>query len=628
MTSSGVAGRIAVWRRQKRLHVARLPPLALGCSVVLVDVRCMAQLTGPDVAQPRGDVDVRAGVPAVLGAPPGEVGGPVSRGKPRARLGDIVVALGFCERAAVEAALVEAQGSGELVGQVLVERGVISTDQLAMAMAERFGLEHRRLDQVALDPAAAGLVSFAAARRMAAVPVGFASDHLLSVAVANPDNYLALEDMSMFTGMQIQPVVVSQEDLDALLKRLSVLDGEVTEDDSAEVRPVDVSQFESADDAPTIKLVRSIVAEAVDRGVSDVHFSPDDGALSVRFRIDGVMADATRVPRSQAAAVISRIKILADLDISEKRLPQDGRIGIVVEGRRVDIRVAVLPLVAGESAVLRILDAGRSPLSLDDLGMSAGDRERVAIPLRRSHGGILSTGPTGSGKTTSLYAIMALVRSPEKTLTTIEDPVEYRLSGVNQIQVSERSGLTFETGLRAIVRADPDVIMVGEIRDRESAHIAVDAALTGHLVLSTMHTNDAPSAPMRLVDMGIEPYLVAASINCVIGQRLARRLCTACRKRAAPPEGEHDAPAGAMEAAGFVAVGCGRCRQSGYRGRIGLFEVMNVTDEIRSLIVARAPAHEISRLAVAQGMRTLHDDGLAKIAAGETTRAELTRVLG
>jgi type IV pilus assembly protein PilB len=551
----------------------------------------------------------------------------VSGGQSRARLGDIVVALGFCSREAVEAAVGDALESGEQIGQVLVDRGAITTDQLAVAVARRFALEHLSIDEITLDPAAAQLVSFAAARRMGAVPVAFGDDRELLVAVSSPDNFLALDDVSMFTGMQIKPVVVSQEDLNTLLKRLSVLDGDLIDDQSAlDAGPELDAQFESPDDAPTIKLVRSIIAEAVDRGVSDIHFSPDDGALTVRFRIDGVMTDGARVPRSQAAAVISRIKILADLDISEKRLPQDGRIGIVIEGRRVDVRVAVMPLVAGESAVLRILDAGRSPLSLDNLGMSTEDRERLAAPLRRTHGSILVTGPTGSGKTTSLYAIIALVRSPEKTLTTIEDPVEYRLSGVNQIQVSERTGLTFATGLRAIVRADPDVIMVGEIRDRESAHIAVDSALTGHLVLSTLHTNDAPSAPMRLVDMGIEPYLISAAINCVIAQRLARKVCTSCRRATQVP-GEHvGLPGGAVDV--FESVGCGRCRHTGYRGRLGLFEVMNVSDEIRALIVSRASAHEIRKVAVAQGMRVLRDDGFAKVRSGGTTLAELGRVLG
>jgi len=545
----------------------------------------------------------------------------------RARIGDIVVDLGFSDRQTVEDLARAARESGEQIGQVLLDRGAITTDQLAVAMAKRFGLEHVSLDDITVDATAAQLVTFTAARRMRAVPIAFESGHRLVVAVANPDNYLVLEDMSMFTGMQIKPVVVSQEDLDALLKRLSVLDGEMFEDDgSSDPRPLDVEQFESPDDAPTIKLVRSIISEAVDRGVSDIHFAPEDGTLTVRYRIDGVMVEATRVPRSQAPAVISRIKILADLDISEKRLPQDGRIGIVIDERRIDIRVAVMPLVDGESAVLRILDAGRSPLSLDDLGMSEADHARLAVVLRRTQGGILATGPTGSGKTTSLYAMIEMVRSPEKTLTTIEDPVEYRLSGINQIQVSERSGLTFATGLRAIVRADPDVIMVGEIRDRESAHIAIEAALTGHLVLSTLHTNDAPSAPMRLVDMGIEPYMVAASINCVVAQRLVRRVCPSCR-RAVRVSGQQVGLEGG-EVQVFEAVGCSRCRHTGYRGRLGLYEVMIVSDEIRTLIVSRAAAQEIRRVAVEQGMMTLRDDGLAKVREGETTVLEIERVLG
>jgi type IV pilus assembly protein PilB len=547
--------------------------------------------------------------------------------QPRQRLGDIIVDLGFCERAAVEDAVKDASASGSLLGQVLLERGAVTTDQLAIAMAKRFGLEHRRLDELALDPAAAAMISFAAARRMRAVPITLEPDGSFVVAVANPENFLALEDVAMFTGRQVKPVVVSQEDLDTLLRRLSVLDGELVDDESsAEAAPADL-EIETADDAPTIKLVRTIISDAVDRGVSDIHFAPvDGGGLSVRYRIDGVMSDAARVPRNQSSAVISRIKILADLDISEKRLPQDGRMGLVIDSRRIDVRVAIVPLVGGESAVLRILDAGRTPLSLDDLGMSGEDRERLDRSLRRSYGAILVTGPTGSGKTTSLYGIIELIRSPEKTLTTIEDPVEYQLSGVNQIQVAERTGLTFATGLRAIVRADPDVIMVGEIRDRESAHIAVDAALTGHLVLTTLHTNDAPSAPMRLIDMGIEPYLVASAVSCVVAQRLARRVCTTCRKVITVP-GEHvGAPGGQVEI--FEAVGCPRCRHTGYRGRSGVFEVMHLTDEIRSMVVSRASSHEIKALAVQQGMVMLRDDGLAKVRTGETTLAELGRILG
>jgi type IV pilus assembly protein PilB len=545
--------------------------------------------------------------------------------QPRQRLGDIMVELGFCDRAVVEDAVKAASASGSLIGQVLLERGAVTTDQLAIAMAKRFGLEHRRIDELNVDTAAAAMISFAAARRMRAVPISNEPDGTLVVAVANPENFLALEDVAMFTGRQVKPVVVSQEDLDTLLRRLSVLDGELIDDEPADAGPTDVN-IETADDAPTIKLVRSIISDAVDRGVSDIHFSPDEGSLTVRYRIDGVMSDAARVPRTQASAVISRIKILADLDISEKRLPQDGRMGLVIEGRRIDIRVAIIPLVGGESAVLRILDAGRTPLSLDDLGMAGGDRERLDRSLTRSYGAILVTGPTGSGKTTSLYGIIELIRSPEKTLTTIEDPVEYQLAGINQIQVAERTGLTFATGLRAIVRADPDVIMVGEIRDRESAHIAVDAALTGHLVLTTLHTNDAPSAPMRLIDMGIEPYLVASAVSCVVAQRLARRVCTTCRKEITVP-GEHVGLTGG-EVQIYEAVGCPRCRNTGYRGRMGVFEVMHMTDEIRSMIVSRASSHEIKAVALQQGMVALRDDGVAKVRAGETTLAELGRILG
>ncbi len=555
-----------------------------------------------------------------------EGGRALSYGRAGARLGDIAVELGFCTREAVELAVASALESRRQLGQVLVERGTLTADQLAISIAKRFGLEHRSLGELSVDFAAAQLLPAADARRLGVVPIGFVDTEVLLVAVANPANYLALDDVSMFTGLRIRPIVVSADDLDTLMRRTSLLDEALTDDEPEASDATDAALLESPDDAPTIKLVRSIIAQAVDRDVSDIHFDPEDGALHVRYRIDGVMAEAARVPRSQASAVISRIKILGNLDISERRLPQDGRIGMELDGRRVDIRVAMMPLVAGESAVLRILDSGYAPLSLDSIGMSEDDRARVTELLHKTSGGILATGPTGSGKTSTLYAIIAMVRSPEKTLMTIEDPVEYRFSGVNQIQVSERSGLTFATGLRAIVRADPDVIMVGEVRDRESAHIAVDAALTGHLVLSTLHTNDAPSAPMRLVDMGIEPYLVASSINCVIAQRLARRLCTSCRRRVTIAGELVGLDGGTADV--YEAVGCARCRGTGYRGRLGLFEVMAVTDEIRALIVDRAPAHEIGRVAVAQGMGSLRIDGLAKVRAGETSLADVVRILG
>jgi type IV pilus assembly protein PilB len=464
------------------------------------------------------------------------------------------------------------------------------------------------------------------------VPVSFRDKETVLVAMANPTNVLALDDMAMLTDLRVEPVVVSAEDLDALLGLLSRIEEDVLDaEDGFDSDDEDVGDAENlreaADDSPTVKLVRSIIAQAIEQGASDVHFDPADGDLLVRYRVDGIMSDAARIPRRQAARVISRIKILSNLDISERRLPQDGRTSLTLTGRRIDIRVTIVPLVAGESAVLRVLDPGDGPMSLSQLGMDTDDWAKVALALSSSHGAILATGPTGSGKSTTLYAAVAVVASSEKTLMTIEDPVEYRLPSVKQMQVHERAGLTFSTGLRAIVRADPDIIMVGEMRDRESARIAVEAALTGHLVLSTLHTNNAPAAPARLIDMGVEPYLVASAIDCVVAQRLARRLCKSCRRPVEIPGKEVGLHRG-MKAEVYEPVGCARCRQQGYRGRLGLFEVMIVSDEIRSLIVQRAPAGDIGRLAVAQGMRTLREDGLAKVRAGETSLAEVARVTG
>jgi type IV pilus assembly protein PilB len=552
------------------------------------------------------------------------------RARPGRLLGDVLVDLGFCDRDAIEEVVRDARLASRPMGHLLVERDLVTADQLARAVAERFGLQHATLESLRPDIAAMQLVPEATVRRLEAVPVGFRGQDTILVAMVNPTNVLALDDLTMLTDLRVEPIVVSREDLDVLLLRLSRLEqefGDADEQEAEELPAPDTALQESADDGPTVKLVRSLVSQAIELGASDVHFDPDDGDLQVRYRIDGIMAPAARVPRRQAARVISRIKILSDLDISERRVPQDGRTSLSLDGRRVDVRVTVVPLVNGESAVMRILDPGDGPLSLGELGMGDVDRDRVERALRGSHGAILATGPTGSGKSTSLYASVALVSSPEKTILTIEDPVEYRLPGVKQMQVFERAGLTFQTGLRAIVRADPDIIMVGEMRDRESARIAIEAALTGHLVLSTLHTNSAPATPARLIEMGVEPYLVASAIDCVLAQRLARRLCPHCRR----PVRVAGSLVGVQEQAEvevFTQVGCHRCRHTGYRGRIGLFEVMTVTDEIRALIMARAPAVDIARVAVAQGMRTLLDDGLDKVRSGQTTLAEVGRVTG
>jgi type IV pilus assembly protein PilB len=407
------------------------------------------------------------------------------------------------------------------------------------------------------------------------------------------------------------------------------------EEDAGPVELVDLR--ESADDAPVIKLVHSIIAEATERGASDIHFEPQPdetgrsgNELRVRMRIDGVLTDQMNVPKRMVAGVVSRIKIMADLDISERRIPQDGRVGLTVEGRHVDVRVVTLPSVNGESVVLRILDKDNIRLELEKLGMQEHELDRFRRGFHRAHGAVLVTGPTGSGKSTTLYAALSELNTSERGIITIEDPVEYQVPGITQVQISPKAGLTFATGLRSMMRADPDVLMVGEIRDRETAQIAVEGALTGHMVLSTLHTNDAPSAITRLIEMGIEPFLVASSIDVVVAQRLARTLCLHCKRRTiVPAEVVRDHGFHAhYDIEAYDPVGCMRCAGMGYRGRVGLYEVMIMSDEIRTLTLQRAAADQIAAVAIREGMRRLRDDGLDKVKSGQTSMAEIARVTG
>jgi len=541
------------------------------------------------------------------------------RPRPGKLIGDVIVEQGFATREAVEAAAVAGRQSGKQLGQMLVEAGHLSPEQLAQAVALRFNLEYVEILSQPLDAVAVSMVDGAVARRLEVLPIAFGQAGQLRVAMANPSNVLAIDDLAMMTGRSIMPVVASREDIMAAIARVSNLEGAVLEAVQDEAPPSleeRVELRESADDAPTIKLVRSIIAQAVEQGASDVHFDPEADGFQVRFRIDGVMIDAAQVPKRMVSPVISRVKILANLDIAERRLPQDGRIGLTIDGRQIDLRVVVLPLVDAESVVLRILDSGSAPLTLEDLGMQEQDRVRFSSALHRSYGGVLACGPTGAGKSSTLYAALLSIASREKTIITIEDPVEYRVEGIRQVQVNEKTGMTFATGLRSMMRADPDIVMVGEIRDAESAHIAIEAALTGHLVLSTLHTNDAPSAVSRLTDMGIEPFLVASAIDCVVAQRLARKLCEHCKQPSAETAGT------------FEPIGCVRCGNTGYKGRVGLFEVMKVTPEMHQLIVERASVEQMAQLAIEQGMRRLREDGMDKVRAGVTSVAEVARVVG
>ena len=547
------------------------------------------------------------------------------------RIGDVIAELGFAKREVVEAAVELARRSGELTGEVLINSGVITAEQLSRALAERHGLDFIDFTAFTPDMGAANLIDANAAKRYSAVPVAFLDEGTLLVAMTDPANILAVDDIAMMTRYDVHRAVASEEDVTAVIAHIDRVEHHVgLETDIDEIAAPDaVTDLETpTDDAPVVRLVHSVIAAAIERGASDIHFDPTAGDMSVRYRIDGVMWDSTTIPRRMVAGAISRIKIMADLDIAEKRKPQDGRVSLSLDGRVVDIRLVTLPTVDGESVVMRVLEKDERVLTFQDLGLVGEPLARFERAISRSHGAVLVTGPTGSGKSTTLYSALEAIRSPEKTVITIEDPVEVRVTGVKQVQVNTKAGVDFAAGLRSMMRADPDVIMVGEIRDRETATTAIESSLTGHLILSTLHTNDAASAVTRLVEMGIEPFLVASSISCVVAQRLARALCDACKEpvkisvELLRENGFHtDADLDA-----FGPVGCVRCGSTGYRGRIGMFEVMQVSQPIRELILARAAAESIAEVADGEGMRRLHLDGLDKVKAGQTSFAEILRV--
>jgi type IV pilus assembly protein PilB len=545
---------------------------------------------------------------------------------------DLVVQLGYASAERVAEVVNEARMLGRAPETLLVEQSVIDTDQLSHAIAERYGLDHIDLSVYKVDMGAANLISSDAARRYQALPVGYADKDTLIVAMADPANVLAIDDIQMITGLGCRVAVTPPEDIEAQIRRLSTLESAVSEavdDEEGEEGLADVSELrESAEDAPVIKLVYSILGQAANEGASDIHFEPSESDMRVRFRVDGVLYEAAHVPKRMVSGVVSRVKIMSELDIAEKRVPQDGRVSVNVEGRRVDLRVTTLPTQRGEGATIRILDKEQAMHTLDDLGLDGEGRVRFEHAFHQAHGAILVTGPTGSGKSTTLYAALNEINAVEKKIITIEDPVEYQIDGINQMNVNRKAGLTFAGGLRSMLRADPDVIMVGEIRDAETARIAIESALTGHLVLSTLHTNDAPGTIVRLAKMGIESFLTASAVDCVIAQRLARKLCPHCKRRTV-------APAQALLESGFrigadleayEPVGCARCNRTGYRGRIGIFSVMVMSEELKELAIVGASDADIARLAREQGMSTLREDGLQKIRDGVTSVAEVARV--
>jgi len=535
---------------------------------------------------------------------------------------------------------------GQSFAQAVLDEGVATPDGVARTLASRYQLPYVDLAVVGMQPNAAEKIPLHVLERVTALPYRL-DGNVLRVAVAEPGNVHAIDELRLATSLQIELAVASREDIGNEIRRLLRVSEafgarsnlveeasesliEVVEDESD-----DLEVDDGISDAPLVRLVNSIIFQAAEDGASDVHFEPQEDALAVRFRIDGVLHEVQRIPKRMTAGVTTRLKVLAKLDIAERRKPQDGRMTLNAAdaGRMLDVRVATLPTVEGESVVMRLLDKSRQAPTPTELGLNEEMRTKLEELIRRPTGAILVTGPTGSGKSTTLYAALSVINDPTINILTVEDPVEFRLPGVNQVQINPRAGLTFAAALRSILRSDPDVVMVGEIRDSETAKISIEAALTGHLVLSTLHTNDAPGALSRLNEMGVEPFLTGSAVSAVLAQRLARKLCTHCCEMFTPTRDDlmkaRISPDVAAKSDGLVFYrkrGCPRCNQTGYKGRVGIFQFLAMSENLERLAATKASREELERAAIEEGMRTLWDDGLAKVAAGLTSLEELARV--
>ncbi len=528
------------------------------------------------------------------------------------------------------------KGKRGLLGEILIDLGYVTEDQIGQVVARNAGVEYISLDNYPIDENALSLVPAEVVRRYQALPIGFDEGRLL-VAMMYPQDVIAMDDLRLLTGWDIKPVMVADSELRASIEQVNRVSSDVEHPEEDQEDQEEIGAPQVAGDAvlqPAVKMTNLIFYQAVSSRASDIHIEGQEKGMRVRYRIDGVLHEVMRPPRKLFSSLVSRIKILSHLDIAERRIPQDGRMSIKVEGKTIDVRVASLPAAHGEKLTLRLLDRSSQLFSLDQLNIPLQDLEKMKQVIKRPYGFILITGPTGSGKSTTLYAALSQLNSVEKHIITVEDPIEYRIDGINQVQINPRAGLTFATGLRAILRNDPDIVMVGEIRDHETARIAVESALTGHLVLSTLHTNDAAGAVTRLGDMGIETYLTASALVASIGQRLMRVLCPHCKipYEIQRPDLERDVPAFPFTGAEktiilFRAGSCMRCSNTGYRGRVGVYEIMVINETIQRLILERRSTQEIKKVAVEQGMVTFFQNALIKARNGETTLEEVFRVV-
>ncbi len=567
--------------------------------------------------------------------------------KDHKRLGDLLLEEKLITPEDLSAAVAEQRKTGQLLGSTLVQLGLVAEQTLLQCLHRQLGLPLIDLSTVTVDESTIALIKEEVAKKYLALPVAVEGRSNLVVAMADPLNVAAIEDLRFHSGMFIKPVLASATTLTEAIDRYYHLDRSMDEvlrtivHDEKEIavnKVKDEDQPEAidkllkeAEGRPIVRLTNWLLARAVEDRASDIHLEPQHHELIVRLRIDGLLHEMQRLPKWTQSAIVSRIKVLANLDIAEKRLPQDGRLTVEISGRRVDMRVSTLPVTNGEKVVIRIVDQAKNSLELSDIGFYPDDLSRAKRYCERPQGILLVTGPTGSGKSTLLYAALRHIQHETKNIVTVEDPVEYQIPGLNQVQVDEKAKKTFATALRAILRQDPDVIMIGEIRDHETAQIAFRASVTGHFVLSTIHTNDAPTAVTRLVDMGLQPFMVASSLVAVISMRLVRTLCQHCKEPYEASASNLDRLGAAGRAEGKITLwrgrGCARCHQTGYHGRTGIFEVLDVGDTIRKQIISGAADSAIRAAAVEAGMRSIGEDGLKKVMEGRTTLEEVTRVI-
>jgi type IV pilus assembly protein PilB len=558
--------------------------------------------------------------------------------KERRLIGEYLVEKGILSREQLDEAIKESKVTNLKIGDILIKKGFVKEEDVVKTLSEQLGIPFINISTYRVDPSSVSLISKETARRFKVVPI-YRIVNTLTVAMVDPLDIAAIDELERLTNLSVNPVFATASGIDLAIEKYYygrqapvMTKAEGTAISSGALSDKELTRLvEEATQAPVVKIVNEIIAQAIRKGASDIHLEPQEEGFYYRYRIDGVLQDFIPLLQENQSAIISRFKIMADIDIAEKRLPHDGRIQLNMEGREVDLRVTTFPTIYGEHVAIRVLDKSKGILKLDELGFEGELLKKFKTLITKPHGIILVTGPTGSGKTTTLYSVLNALKDLRRNIITLEDPVEYTIESIHQSQVNVKAGLTFAGGLRSIVRLDPDIIMIGEIRDKETAEIAIQAALTGHLVFSTLHTNDAPSACTRLIDIGIEPYLVASSITAVLAQRLVRRLCQRCREAYRPTKENlvllDLANIDADEKMTFYKEnGCKECYEAGFKGRTGIYELFLPNDKMRELITKKVSSHELLEEAKKAGMTTLLEDGLAKVKGGITSLAEILRV--